>query len=363
MQLFHRSYFKFFLITFCFSFSFATGAQTSTLSAGCDVYMDRSPLNRTSGNGEEQVINGVYQAVAQQYNSIVGQIKSVVFWGRVNPLPGMPSNTLKVVIYNANLGLPGTILGSQNIVVDSSSTNYMVTATFSSPVNVSGNIIISIEPLSSTNDNYFIQRNVSPDGQNLNLIKLKQANQWFKNLAAGDPAFDFDFMILPVKAVTVTAGFNSSPSGNTTNFTNTSTNASSYLWDFGDGDTSTATSPSHNYASTNTYNVKLKAYGSGPSTCVDSVTNAVPVVITGINQYDAPQKNNLIIVSNLVHDKLIIESSENTSITIVDMLGTSVGKYDLKDNQYQAINVESLQYGIYFIRSANAKPVRFVKLY
>jgi len=335
--------------------TFFTQAATN-----CDVYMNAGPQTRATSFGEEQVVSGVYEAVAQQYNGLSGQLNSVVFWGRVNPASGSANNTLKVVIYQANLGLPGTILGSQNVVVDSASSNYLITATFSSPVTISGDVIISIEPFAPSTDNFFIQRNTSPDGSMLNLIKLKQASQWFKDLAAGDPAFDFDFMILPVSTVSLQAAFSSSASGNTTNFTNTSTNATSYLWDFGDGDTSTATSPSHNYAASASYDVTLKAYANGISSCVDTVTTSVNVVITGVQQSQIKKKG-FILTSNVVQSVLIIESYENINAVIVDILGNQVGKFEVKQNQKQQIKIDQLKSGIYIINSANQKSIRFVK--
>lgn len=359
IKFYHSSRFSAILIacTFMLSVSsFFTQAATS-----CDVYMNAGPLTRATTYGEEQVVSGIYEAVAQQYNGVSGQINSVIFWGRVNPASGSANNTLKVVIYQVNLGLPGTILGSQNVVVDSASSNYLVTATFSSPVAVSGDIIISIEPFAPSTDNFFIQHNASPDGQMLNLIKLKQASQWFKDLAAGDPSFDYDFMILPVSTVTLTAGFSYGASGNTTNFTNTSTSASSYYWDFGDGDTSTAISPSHNYAASANYNVTLKAYANGiSSSCVDSITTSVNVVITGTQQMQA-KKNGFVLTSNVVQDVLIIDAYQNGSGVIVDILGNQVAKFEVKQNQKHQIKIDQLRAGIYLINSTNQKSIRFIK--
>jgi len=342
--------------------SILLGSQLAWASSPCAQYLDGSPLTRTTVIGEEQVVNGNYEAVAQQYNSVSGQITSVIFWARVNPASGSATNTVKVVIYSANLGLPGIILGSQNVLVDSASSTYPVNAVFSSPVTVSGNIIISIEPFSPVADNFFIRRNTHPDGQYLYLNKLKQANQWFKNLAAGgDTTLNFDFLILPVKTQILTASFSYGASGNTTVFTNTSTNATSCLWNFGDGDTSTATSPSHNYAATANYNVTLIVYANGVSTCSDTLTTSVPVVITSIAPSPAKKNTGIILASGIVQDVLTIESGITQSIRILDVLGNQVGKYDLKQNEKQQIKIDNLRPGIYLVNADNHKSVRFVK--
>lgn len=359
MLKFYPKYFHF--SVFILSFVLILGTISSKATTPCDAYLDASPLSRATTYGEEQVVNGNYQGVAQQYNNTSGQISSVIFWARVNPASGSANNTLKVVVYSANLALPGVILGSQNVVVDSNSACYAITATFGSPIAVTGSIIISIEPFSPVADNFYIKRNTPPDGQFLNLIKIKQANQWFKNLAAGDPNFDYDFMILPVKSMNLTASFTHSAAGNTTNFLNTSSNATTYLWDFGDGDTSTAVSPSHNYAATATYIVTLKAFVSGLNACMDSVVTSIPVVITGISPVQVTKKNGLVLTSGVVQDYLTLESGSNLTIRILDVLGNQLGKFSLKQNEKQQIKIDFLKPGIYLINSDNNKSIRFIK--
>lgn len=339
-----------------------SGGNTATQqSVACDTYMDAGPLTRATSFGEEQVVTGVYQGLAQQYNSIAGQLKSVVFWGRVNPASASGSNTVKVIVYNANQGLPGTIIGSQNVVVNAANASYMVTATFAAPLSVNGNIIISIEPFSPLTDNFFVQRNASPDGQFLNLTKIKQANQWFKNLAAGDPAFDYDFMILPVKAINLTANFTANTVANVTTFTNSSSNATSYEWNFGDGGTSTATSPVHNYTASGTYNVKLKAFSSGITTCADSIIIPVSVVITGLNElHDG--RGWLQLKHNLVNDELVVTLQKQNEIIISDVHGASVGSFKFRSNETRVIDISAYLPGIYYVSSPNQPAVKFVKV-
>lgn len=332
-------------------------------STTCDVYMDAGPVNRTTAFttaiDEENIASGVYTALAQRYNSLSGSMTGVRFWARVPVSVGVAQNA-KVKVYAENVGYPATVLGQTTVSVPSSDSLNQIDVVFSTPISVSSNVIISIEPVTPASDNFWIGHNRAGDGLNLYLNLIKQGTSWYKNLANGDPSWDYDFLILPIKSATVTSNFNYTAPALTASFTNTSTGAASYLWDFGDGNSSTATSPSHTYSVAGSYDVKLKAY-TATSACVDSTTTTVTVVATGINSASVSKKG-LIITTNLVHDVLTVETSENTTATIYDVLGARVGTYELKQNQSQQINIESLQTGIYFISAGNTKPVRFVKL-
>jgi len=67
-------------------------------------------------------------------------------------------------------------------------------------------------------------------------------------------------------------------------FTNSSTNATSYNWDFGDGGTSTEVNPTHTYTVAGTFNVKLKATGSGGTNEITkSLTINAPTVMPVAN--------------------------------------------------------------------------------
>jgi PKD repeat protein len=73
------------------------------------------------------------------------------------------------------------------------------------------------------------------------------------------------------------AGFTTSVSNATVDFTNTSVNATTYAWDFGDSATSTDTDPAHTYANDGTYTVTLIATnGCGPDTTSQTVTIVTP---------------------------------------------------------------------------------------
>lgn len=336
------------------------GGPTQPLTTACPAFMDTSVLSRSTSYGEEQVMPGNYQGLAQQYNGLSGSMKGVWFRARVNPNGVNSANTVKVVVYNVNQGLPGTIIGTQNVVITAAAASYDVLATFSSPLSVNGSVIISIEPFSPSTDNFFIERNTPPDGQFLNLIKIKQANQWFKNLAAGDPNFDYDFMIVPFITSNLTASFTHNTVSNTTSFTNNSTGAANYSWDFGDGSNSTAVNPTHNFAATGTYNVKLNAYKQGINTCVDSITIPVTVTITSLQEYT--QSTGLLLSSTIFTDEITLEASQETTAMIVDGTGREMAEFYLRKGEKQSIDARSWNPGMYLIRTGDAQAIRIMKL-
>ena len=337
------------LILVCALRVFSADINQHLLTTPCKQYMDSLPLSRSTSFGEEQIVNGNYQGLGQQYN-ITGSIKSIIFSARSNPSSSSATSSVKVVIYSANQGLPGLILGTQNIVIDSSSTCTWHELVFPTPLGVNGNIIISLEPLIPTVDNFFVQRNTPPDGQNLNLIKIKQANQWFKNLAAGDPAFDFDFMILPVKEITLTPNFTFNTNALQVSFTNSSTPAATnYEWDFGDGATSTSASPSHQYLTSGTYQVKLKMISNGLQQCVDSIIKPVNVSSVGID--DISNSNNLKWKYHSDDNSIHLYAGINLTINILDATGREMKTLNLKPNEEILVDCSSWTSGVYIISS------------
>jgi PKD repeat protein len=329
-------------------------------SVNCIALADSGPVVRTSSTGEVQVLNGVYQGVAQQFDNLAGQqISGVSFSARVNPASGSASNNLKVSIYSAAQGLPGSILKTQNIAVNASSTAGDYQVSFATPLTVSGSIIIAVEPLSPFTDDFFITRNAPPDGLNLNLIKVKQANQWFKNLAAGDPAFDYDFMILPLKTTSMTASFSSSAVSGTISFQNNSSGAVSYEWDFGDGNTSLAANPQHTYSVSGSYDVQLKAFSNGTGTCIDSVTNVINVAITGVDELQKPETVELL-NGTVVKNELLLSCTESQVISIYSAAGAKCGDFELRAGEVKTINLTDYAAGVYILHGS-FKPIRFMK--
>jgi hypothetical protein len=310
--------------------------------------------------GEVQVINGVYQGLAQQYDNLAGQqISGVLFSARANPATAPSGNNLKVSVYSVAQGLPGSILKTQNILVNASATSVDYQVFFTTPLTVSGSIIIAVEPLSPFTDDFFVTRNSPPDGQNLNLIKVKQANQWFKNLAAGDPAFDYDFMILPLKSTSLTASFTSSAVSGTISFQNNSSGAISYEWDFGDGSSSVAANPQHTYSVSGSYSVKLRAISNGIGACIDSVTNIINVAITGMNELYKPETVELL-NGAVVKNELLLSCMESQLISIYSAAGTKCVDFELRAGEVKTINLTDYADGVYILHGS-FKPIRFIK--
>lgn len=339
---------------------FAGIGNPNIVSTVCKQYIDSLPLVRSSSYGEEHIINGNYQGFGQQFNNISGTIKSILFAARSNPASTNSTSSVKVVIYNANQGLPGTILATNSIVIDSSSTCNFYELILPTPVNVNGNIIISLEPLIPATDNFFVQRNTPPDGQNLNLIKIKQANQWFKNLAAGDPTFDFDFMILPMKEVVLMPNFTFNANALQVAFTNTSSiTTANFEWDFGDGFSSNQISPTHQYALASNYQVKLKISYNGYQICKDSIVKTVNVSTIGLNDLNGTNKLkwNYQSESKLLH----FNPNENMKIRISDISGRVLKEIVLTTGVPSSIDCSLWVDGIYIISSENNLIDKFFK--
>lgn len=350
----------FVLVLLCSFTVVADNGNHSLLSVACKQYIDSLPLSRSTSFGEEQIVNGNYQGLGQQYNNISGTIKSVLFAARSNPASSSSTSSVKVVIYNANQGLPGTILATNNIVIDSASVCSFYELVLPTPLNVNGSIIISLEPLIPSTDNFFVQRNTPPDGQNLNLIKIKQANQWFKNLAAGDPAFDFDFMILPMKEVVITPNFTFNATALQVAFTNTSSlTTTNFEWDFGDGNTSFQTSPTHQYAASGNYQVKLKMSYNGYQLCEDSVIKPVNVSAVGLSNHESPINVKWAYLSD--YQQLTFNSSENTIIRITDLSGRLMNEIKLTSGVNSNLDCSLWVNGIYIISTENNLIDKFLK--
>lgn len=338
-------------------FSFIALAVESTyaqpLSTSCNVYLNRGPLDRSTGTGEVNIINGLYSGLAQRYNNVSGSVTGVRFWARV-PLSVGTAQNVRVFIYQENVGFPGTVLGQTTVSVPSSGTPVEVNATFSNPVNVSNNIIISVEPFNVATTNVWLQRNQDGnpgnnyvgDGGNLYLNLIKQGVTWFKDLANGDPSWDFDFLIMPLRTVNVTAAFSFNATNYNVSFTNTSASASSYLWDFGDGATSTQQNPSHTYSATGPFSVKLKAYSSD-SLCYDSLTQVVNISLTGLNE--AGQSAGISAYYNQLNQQLSLTTLDDTEISLISTTGVMVRKLSVKRNKTELIDISDLARGHYFL--------------
>jgi len=193
-----------------------------------------------------------------------------------------------------------------------------------------------------------VQRNTPPDGQNLNLIKIKQANQWFKNLAAGDPAFDFDFMILPIKEVSLSPNFTFNTNALQVVFTNASTPSfTSYEWDFGDGSTSTNVSPSHQYTSSGVYQVKLKMSSTGFQQCIDSIIK--PVTVSSVGMDDISNSQNLKWEYLPSDNSVRLFAKVNLTINILDATGREIKSLTIRANEETIVDCSPWKDGVYLI--------------
>ncbi|MBI2968603.1 MAG: PKD domain-containing protein [Bacteroidetes bacterium] len=326
----------------------------------CDTYMDAGPINRTTGYGEENVKSGLYQGLAQRYNNLNGNIEKIKFWGRANATV----NTVKVIVYNEQpgSGLPGVILGQTTVVLPADSSPVEVITTLTPSVSLSGTnvTIVSVEPF-FTSDDFYIQHNLPGDGLNLWLNLAKQSNNWYKNLANGDPSWDYDFLIIPMTTATITSNYSFFTNGLDVTFTNTSTGASSYHWDFGDGNSSDSTAPGHTYSSQGNYTVVLYSYG-GDTSCFDTASQTINVIPVGIDG-KKNQTNDEFIHFTLRDNILSIVSYKVSGIKIYDILGKESGKFKVKKGEITDIKIDNLEKGIYFIISTTeiSNAYKFIK--
>ncbi|MBK5284199.1 MAG: PKD domain-containing protein [Bacteroidia bacterium] len=340
------------LSTFIFCCTTIVVAQKKSFSSStCDIYMDQSPLTRATGSGEENILNGLYSGLAQRYNNMNGLIKSVRFWARVPSVLAV-ANTAKVFIYSVSVstGLPATTLGQTTVTILPSDSLLQADAVFSTPVAVSSNIIISIEPFTPLTDNIWIKHNASLNGGDLKLNLVRQGTTWFNDLDNGDPSWDYDFLILPIKSATVTSGFTHLENNLTTTLTNTSSNANSYLWNFGDVNTSTQASPSHTYSLDGTYSVMLKAFGADAN-CYDSLSQSVTVSAVGVNEINRSRNADFTFQYESSGQTLLFESTINMNVHIFNILGIEMTALHLNESMKKRISIELFPNGIYFITS------------
>lgn len=166
-------------------------------------------------------------------------------------------------------GGPGNLLRTDTIPFSSVTVGTWNTVTYTTPVNVgSGGFYVAW--MMGGADIYVGTEDVGPISRRTFEIL---GGQW-----SGFRDNNLREMLLRVGIgsypCAISAGFTSSNSLTTVNFTNQSTGGTSYLWDFGDGNTSTQLSPSHTYAAFGTYTVCLIS----TNTC-GSDTICIPVTV------------------------------------------------------------------------------------
>ena len=330
--------------------------QAQSPSGVCEYYLNNGPIIRATGFNEERISSGTYAGLAQRYNGLSGQMTGIRFWARAVG----SSQSMRVVLYQEAVGFPSTIIAQTTATVPAGATWQQIDAAFTAPATVNGNVILSIEPTSPSTNDVWVQHNLEGNasnnfvgnGGNLYLNLVKQGVTWFKELGIGDPTWDYDFMIMPIRNVNITPGFNFNANNLAVNFTNTTTNASGYSWSFGDGGTSTQANPTHTYAASGTYSVKLVVNGPAGSGCADSISQNVVVTNTGINELVATFSS-----FNVAADGSCMEvvSTISSGFSLVSNDGKLVKSFNLVKGIPAQVRLEGLSSGIYFIRDNQSK--------
>jgi subtilisin-like proprotein convertase family protein len=158
------------------------------------------------------------------------------------------------------------------------------------------------------------------------------------------------------------AGFTSTGSVASFNFTNTSTNATSYLWNFGDAGTSTATNPSHTYTSSGLFTVTLIATNNcGSDTITATVSSTLGIEETGIGNvavYPNPSENYVnITIANTLETEIQLE--------LFDLSGQLISTrslYPLEGSTVTTIDVTTLASGMYNLRLTGKNQTYNLKL-
>lgn len=338
------------------------GAMVADASAPCTSYLNNGPISRATAFNEERISSATYSGLAQRYNGLTGQMTGIRFWARAVG----SSQSIRVVLYQEAVGFPSTTIAQTTVSVPVGSTWQQIDATFSSPATVNGNVILSIEPTSPSTNDIWVQHNLEGNasnnfignGGNLYLNLVRQGVTWYKDLANGDPSWDYDFMIMPIRTVNITPTFNFNANNLSVSFTNTSTNATSYNWNFGDGSTSTQTSPSHTYATSGSYQVKLVANGAAGSGCADSIVQTIVVTNTAIDEVGSMFENP---IYNAGANTLEFTSHANQTCYIYSIEGKLVDEFRVSKNEYVVRDIKSSVAGVYNLQSSLLnRPFRFV---
>jgi len=344
---------KFVLSTMLLGLMVGASSSVSYASSPCEYYLNNGPITRATGFNEEHIVSGLYSGLAQRYNNLSGQMTGIRFWARAIG----SAQTMRAILYQENVGFPGTIIAQTTVSVPDGATWQQIDAVFSAPANVNGNVILSIEPSSPSTNNVWVQHNLEGNasnnyignGGNLYLNLIKQGVTWFKDLANGDPSWDYDFMILPIRSVNITPGFNFNANNLSVNFTNTSTNASTYSWNFGDGGTANTANASHTYSASGTYQVKLVVGGPAGSSCAVSITQSVVVTNTAIGEISNWFENP---VYESATNQISFQSLANQTCFIYSAEGRLLDEFMVSKNESVKKQIPSTSAGMYLLKSS-----------
>lgn len=329
------------------------GMSSALLASTCEYYLNNGPIARATAFNEERISSATYSGLAQRYNGLSGQMTGIRFWARA-----VGSNqSIRVVLYQEAVGFPSTTIAQTTVTVPAGATWQQIDATFASPANVNGNVILSIEPTAPSTNDIWVKHNLEGNasnnyignGGNLYLNLVRQGVTWYKDLANGDPSWDYDFMIMPIRSVNITPGFNFNANNLSVSFTNTSINASTYNWNFGDGGTSTSTNPSHTYSASGTYQVKLVVGGPAGSGCADSTSQTVVVTNTSIQDLSSTFINPFF---NAATNTLKFVSSADQICRIFSIDGRLVDEFRASKSEQVVRRIQCSSNGIYSLQSS-----------
>ncbi|MFM7079983.1 MAG: PKD domain-containing protein [Bacteroidota bacterium] len=336
--------------------------SSAALASNCEYYLNNGPINRATAFNEERISSATYSGLAQRYNGLSGQMTGIRFWARA-----VGSNqSMRVVLYTEAVGFPSTTIAQTTVTVPAGASWQQIDATFASPANVNGNVILSIEPTTPSTNDIWVKHNLEGNasnnyignGGNLYLNLVRQGVTWYKDLANGDPSWDYDFMIMPIRSLNITPGFNFNANNLSVNFTNTSTNASSYSWTFGDGGTSTSANPSHTYSASGTYQVKLVVGGPAGSGCADSITQSVVVTNTSLSEITTVFANPFF---NHTSNSIEFQSMADQECRIYNVEGKLLDVFRVSKNEHVVRQLTNLSTGVYSLQSSNLiRPFRFI---
>lgn len=162
------------------------------------------------------------------------------------------------------------------------------------------------------------------------------------------------------------AGFSTSASGGTVQFTNASSGGTSYLWDFGDGQLSVLNNPSNTYASSGNYVVCLTA--TSANGCEDSTCQTLSVFV-GVESME-PLVSSLTVMPNPASDHAVVSfalpQAGHFSIVLCDDLGREL--VQVADARLAAglheftVDLAQMNQGSYLIAIRRAEGVAYARV-
>ncbi|MCS6935126.1 MAG: PKD domain-containing protein [Chitinophagales bacterium] len=243
------------------------------------------------------------KAYAQYYpNTTTKQVTGafIAFARAKTNNPTTANVAVKVWNANGNNNSPGTVLGTQNVLINSltaqANSGQVSYIPFSSPPTVTGNFYIGVELTYAAGDTVAVYSTTFYSPNPDRGWYQESNNLWFPFDSIIGPGFGIDLFILPVLCSNTgapVANFTATPTsvcvGKSVTFTSTSTgNPTSYSWQFQGGTpaVSTAANPTVTYNTPGTYNVTLtvsNANGSNTKTQTAYITvNALPDVTLSV---------------------------------------------------------------------------------